>query len=44
MGGDRNTIHLVTAAGVEFWPAQSKAEVAAMLVGRIADALQGMKT
>jgi phosphopantothenoylcysteine decarboxylase/phosphopantothenate--cysteine ligase len=41
MGGDCNTIHLVTAKGVEDWPTQSKDEVAAMLVGRIADTLNG---
>ena len=28
MGGDRNTVHLVTRAGVEAWPHQSKDEVA----------------
>ena len=28
MGGDRNTVHLVTADGVEDWPSQSKDEVA----------------
>jgi phosphopantothenoylcysteine decarboxylase/phosphopantothenate--cysteine ligase len=39
MGGDRNAIHLVTAAGVESWPSQSKEEVAKALVSRIADAL-----
>jgi phosphopantothenoylcysteine decarboxylase/phosphopantothenate--cysteine ligase len=38
-GGDRNTVHLVTAAGVEAWPPQSKAEVAQTLVARIAAAL-----
>ena len=43
MGGDRNTITLVRASGVEAWPPQSKDEVAAMLVARIADALQGDK-
>ncbi len=36
MGGDRNTIHLVTKTGVEDWPEQSKDDVAAMLVARIA--------
>jgi phosphopantothenoylcysteine decarboxylase/phosphopantothenate--cysteine ligase len=36
MGGDRNTIHLVTASGVEDWPEQSKDEVARMLIARIA--------
>jgi phosphopantothenoylcysteine decarboxylase/phosphopantothenate--cysteine ligase len=35
MGGDRNTIHLVSASGVEDWPEQSKDDVAAMLVARI---------
>ncbi|MEJ0073890.1 MAG: bifunctional phosphopantothenoylcysteine decarboxylase/phosphopantothenate--cysteine ligase CoaBC [Alphaproteobacteria bacterium] len=41
MGGDANTIHLVTAKGVEHWPTQSKDAVAAMLVGRIAESLKG---
>lgn len=36
-GGDRNTIHLVTASGVEDWPSQSKAEVARHLAQRVAD-------
>lgn len=36
MGGDSNTIHLVTRDGVEHWPPQSKNEVAAALVQRIA--------
>jgi phosphopantothenoylcysteine decarboxylase / phosphopantothenate---cysteine ligase len=39
MGGDRNTVHLVTAAGVESWPTQSKDDVARHLVARIAAAL-----
>ncbi|MFG1477406.1 bifunctional phosphopantothenoylcysteine decarboxylase/phosphopantothenate--cysteine ligase CoaBC [Xanthobacter sp. V4C-4] len=39
MGGDSNTVHLVSAAGVEHWPPASKAEVAAELVARIARAL-----
>ena len=39
MGGDRNTVHLVTASGVESWPPQSKDEVARHLVARIAAAL-----
>jgi phosphopantothenoylcysteine decarboxylase/phosphopantothenate--cysteine ligase len=38
-GGDRNTIHLVDADGVENWPAMTKREVAARLAGRIADHL-----
>ncbi len=39
MGGDRNTVHIVTASGVESWPPQSKNEVARALVSRIAGAL-----
>jgi phosphopantothenoylcysteine decarboxylase/phosphopantothenate--cysteine ligase len=39
MGGDLNTIHLVTPKGVEHWPTQSKDDVATMLVARIANAL-----
>ena len=36
MGGDLNSIHLVTADGVEDWPTQGKDAVARMLVARIA--------
>jgi phosphopantothenoylcysteine decarboxylase/phosphopantothenate--cysteine ligase len=43
MGGDRNTVHLVTGAGVESWPPQSKDEVARALIARIAAAL-GVET
>ena len=39
MGGDNNTIHLVSQAGVEDWPEQSKDDVAHMLVARIAQEL-----
>lgn len=35
-GGDRNTIHLVDARGVEDWPAMTKREVADRLAARIA--------
>jgi phosphopantothenoylcysteine decarboxylase/phosphopantothenate--cysteine ligase len=35
-GGDRNTVHLVSAAGVDSWPPQSKDQVAKNLVARIA--------
>jgi phosphopantothenoylcysteine decarboxylase/phosphopantothenate--cysteine ligase len=38
-GGDRNTIHLVDAAGVENWPVMTKREVAARLADRIAGSL-----
>jgi phosphopantothenoylcysteine decarboxylase / phosphopantothenate---cysteine ligase len=36
MGGDANTVHLVTASGVESWPPQAKDGVARTLVERIA--------
>ncbi|MFS8035780.1 bifunctional phosphopantothenoylcysteine decarboxylase/phosphopantothenate--cysteine ligase CoaBC [Xanthobacter sp. AM11] len=39
MGGDVNTVHLVSAAGVEDWPSAAKGEVARHLVARIAAAL-----
>jgi len=39
MGGDRNTVHIVTRDGVESWPAMDKNDVATALVARIADAL-----
>jgi phosphopantothenoylcysteine decarboxylase/phosphopantothenate--cysteine ligase len=41
MGGDSNSVHVVTASGVESWPPQSKDDVARALVARIAAALQG---
>jgi phosphopantothenoylcysteine decarboxylase/phosphopantothenate--cysteine ligase len=41
MGGESNSVHLVTADAVETWPSQSKEEVARALVARIADALTG---
>ncbi|TMJ42255.1 MAG: bifunctional phosphopantothenoylcysteine decarboxylase/phosphopantothenate synthase, partial [Alphaproteobacteria bacterium] len=43
MGGDRNTVHLVTPQGVESWPPQSKEDVARGLVARIAETLAGAK-
>jgi phosphopantothenoylcysteine decarboxylase/phosphopantothenate--cysteine ligase len=39
MGGDRNTIQLVTAKDIEPWPPQTKEDVAAMLIARIASEL-----
>ena len=41
MGGDRNTVHLVTGKGVESWPQQSKVQIAQALMARIATALAG---
>jgi len=40
MGGDVNTVHLVTANGVESWPPQSKDDVARVLIERIAVSLK----
>lgn len=39
-GGDSNTVHLVSADGVEDWPPMSKAEVARALADRIAGTLR----
>ncbi|MAW80930.1 MAG: bifunctional phosphopantothenoylcysteine decarboxylase/phosphopantothenate--cysteine ligase CoaBC [Parvularcula sp.] len=41
MGGERNTIILITDKGDEEWPEMSKADVARQLATRIADALKG---
>ncbi|MEI7873310.1 MAG: bifunctional phosphopantothenoylcysteine decarboxylase/phosphopantothenate--cysteine ligase CoaBC [Alphaproteobacteria bacterium] len=35
-GGERNTVHLISAAGVEDWPTLAKDEVAGRLAARIA--------
>ncbi len=40
MGGDENTVHLVTADAVEDWPPASKTAVAERLARRIADHLR----
>ena len=40
MGGDANTVHIVTATGVESWERAPKAEVAGRLADRIAQALE----
>lgn len=40
MGGDFNTVHLVSHDGVESWPPMSKNEVAATLIMRVARALK----
>lgn len=39
MGGDRNSVHLVTHDGVESWPREDKQNVADKLVARIAATL-----
>ncbi len=40
MGGEENEVHLITARGIEPWERLSKADVAARLARRIADALE----
>jgi phosphopantothenoylcysteine decarboxylase/phosphopantothenate--cysteine ligase len=40
MGGDTNTVHLISARGTEDWPPQSKDDVARRLVERVAAALE----
>jgi len=39
MGGDANTVRLVSRAGVEDWPEMTKSEVARRIVARAAEAL-----
>jgi phosphopantothenoylcysteine decarboxylase/phosphopantothenate--cysteine ligase len=34
-GGGRNTVHVISADGVEHWPTLSKVEVAERLVDRV---------
>jgi phosphopantothenoylcysteine decarboxylase/phosphopantothenate--cysteine ligase len=41
MGGDRNTVHIVTREGCEDWPELDKSEVGKRLVARIAETLKG---
>ena len=41
MGGDRNTVHVITADGTESWPELDKAEVGRRLAMKIAGALKG---
>ncbi|BAK68250.1 phosphopantothenoylcysteine decarboxylase/phosphopantothenoylcysteine synthetase [Sphingobium sp. SYK-6] len=41
MGGTHNSVHIVTADGVEDWPDMPKTAVAVRLIERIADAVAG---
>jgi phosphopantothenoylcysteine decarboxylase/phosphopantothenate--cysteine ligase len=41
MGGDKNTVHLITGEASESWPEMTKAEVGARLAARIAQTLKG---
>ncbi|MEQ1715401.1 MAG: bifunctional phosphopantothenoylcysteine decarboxylase/phosphopantothenate--cysteine ligase CoaBC [Hyphomicrobium sp.] len=44
MGGDRNTVHLLTGSGVEDWPDMTKEKVAERLIGRAAAELTRLRT
>jgi phosphopantothenoylcysteine decarboxylase/phosphopantothenate--cysteine ligase len=39
MGGNANTVHLITASGIEDWPRMDKTDIAQRLTARIAAAL-----
>ena len=39
MGGDRNTVHVITREGVESWREMPKADVAMKLMQRAAQAI-----
>ncbi|MBJ7444828.1 MAG: bifunctional phosphopantothenoylcysteine decarboxylase/phosphopantothenate synthase, partial [Sphingobium sp.] len=39
MGGDANTVQIVTTSGIETWPALPKGEVADKLIAKVADVL-----
>ena len=41
MGGDKNTVHIITAKTTESWPELDKSEVGRRLVARIAETLRG---
>jgi phosphopantothenoylcysteine decarboxylase/phosphopantothenate--cysteine ligase len=41
MGGDTNTVHLITEGGTAHWPRMSKADVAARLVAELTQATSG---
>ncbi|MEI9931622.1 MAG: hypothetical protein WDM89_14055 [Rhizomicrobium sp.] len=41
MGGERNTVHLITANKTEDWPEMDKKDVGARLAACIAETLKG---
>ncbi|MBN9247765.1 MAG: bifunctional phosphopantothenoylcysteine decarboxylase/phosphopantothenate--cysteine ligase CoaBC [Hyphomicrobium sp.] len=43
MGGENNTVHLISASGVESWPEMSKAKVARKIMERAAEQLHAKK-
>ncbi|HET6388922.1 bifunctional phosphopantothenoylcysteine decarboxylase/phosphopantothenate--cysteine ligase CoaBC [Hyphomicrobium sp.] len=44
MGGENNTVHLISAKGVESWPEMSKAKVARRIMERAAEELHTKRT
>ena len=44
MGGENNTVHLISSSGVESWPEMSKAKVARKIMARAADELHTKRT
>lgn len=44
MGGENNTVHVISAAGVESWPEMSKAKVARKIMERAATELHAKRT
>lgn len=44
MGGENNTVHVITASGVESWPQMTKAKVAQKIMERAAEQLHGKRT
>jgi phosphopantothenoylcysteine decarboxylase/phosphopantothenate--cysteine ligase len=44
MGGENNTVHVITVNGVESWPEMSKAHVARKIMERAAEQLQVKRT
>ena len=44
MGGENNTVHLITASGVDSWPEMSKAKVARKIMERAAGELLAKRT
>ncbi|HML30597.1 MAG TPA: bifunctional phosphopantothenoylcysteine decarboxylase/phosphopantothenate--cysteine ligase CoaBC [Hyphomicrobium sp.] len=44
MGGENNTVHVITSSGVESWPEMSKAKVARKIMERAAGELHAKRT
>ena len=44
MGGDRNSVHIVSHDGIDAWPEMSKQDVARRLIARVADTLSTRPT